>query len=71
MTYSESESDFNIAINSVSGFDSTTSESGPESVSESESDFSSVFTNLEKNFFFTLHLHSSKWTCGCFFYQFS
>ena len=35
MTYSESESDFNFAINSASDFDST-SESG----SESESDFS-------------------------------
>ena len=33
MSYSESESDFNFAINSVSDFDST-------SGSESESDFS-------------------------------
>ena len=39
MTYSESESDFQFAINSASDFDST-SESG------SESDFSSVFMNL-------------------------
>ena len=57
MTYSESESDFNIAINSVSGFDSTTSESGPESGSESESDFSSVFTNLEF-FFFSPYIYT-------------
>ena len=42
MTYSESESGLNFAINSASGFDST-SESG----SESEFDFSSVFMNLD------------------------
>ena len=41
--YSESESDFNLAINSAPDFDST-SESGSES--GSESDFSSVFMNL-------------------------
>ena len=41
MTYSESESGLNFAINSASDFDST-SEFG----SESESDFSSVFMNL-------------------------
>ena len=41
MTYSESESGLNFAINSASAFDST-SEFG----SESESDFSSVFMNL-------------------------
>ena len=39
MTYSESESDFSFAINSVSDFDSTF-ESGSESKSESESGFS-------------------------------
>ena len=55
MSYSESESDFSFAINSVSDFDST-SESG----SESESDFSSVFMNLDICIFFTLYLHSSK-----------
>ena len=55
MTYLESESDFSFAINSVSDFDST-SESG----SESESDFSSVFMNLDICIFFTLYLHSSK-----------
>ena len=46
MTYSESESDFSFAINSVSDFDSA-SESGSESESKSESDFSSVFMNLD------------------------
>ena len=40
MTHSESESDFNFAINSASDFDSTF-----ESGSESESDFSLVFIN--------------------------
>ena len=38
MTYSESEPDFNFAINSASNIDPTFS----ESKSESESDFSSV-----------------------------
>ena len=42
MTYSESESDFSFAINSVSDFDSAS-----ESNSNSESDFSSVFMNLD------------------------
>ena len=40
MFYSESESDFSFAINSVSNFDSAS-----ESNSESGSDFSSVFMN--------------------------
>ena len=48
MTYSES--DFNFAINS----ESDSSESG------SESDFSSVFMDLDGSFFFTLYLYSSK-----------
>ena len=39
-TYSESESDFSFAIDSVSDFDSA-------SESNSESDFSSVFMNLD------------------------
>ena len=51
MIHSESESDFNFAINSVSDFDSA---------SESESDFSSVFMNLDICIFFILYLHSSK-----------
>ena len=55
MTYSETESDFNFTINSASDFDAT-SEPG----SESESDFSSVFMNLDICIFFTLYLHSSK-----------
>ena len=44
MTYSQSELDFSFATNSASDFDSTP-ESGFES--ESESDFSSVFINLD------------------------
>ena len=48
MSYSESELDFNFAINLVSDFDSTF-----VSECESESDFSSVFMNLEMcNFLF-------------------
>ena len=50
-----SESDFSFAINSVSDFDSAS-----ESNSESESDFSSVFMNLDICIFFLLYLHSSK-----------
>ena len=47
MSHSESEPDFfNFAINSLSNFDPTFSESKSES-DESESDFSSVFINLE------------------------
>ena len=54
MFYSESfsESDFNFAINSLSNFDPT--------FSESKSGFSSVFMNLDICNFFTLYLHSSK-----------
>ena len=44
MTYSESVSDFSFAINSMSHFDSV---SESNSNSQSESDFSSVFMNLE------------------------
>ena len=55
MSYSESESDFNFAINLVSDFHSAS-----ESNSESESDFSSVFMNLGICIFFILYLHSSK-----------
>ena len=47
MSYSESEPDFsNFAINSASNFDPTFSESKSKS-GESESDFSSVFANLD------------------------
>ena len=59
MSYSKSESDFSFAINSLSGFDSA-SESGSNYESESESDFSSVFMNLDICVFFILCLHSSK-----------
>ena len=52
MLHSESGPDSNFAINSASNFDS--------SESKSESDFSSVFMNLDICIFFTLHLHSSK-----------
>ena len=55
MSYSESESDFNFAINWVSDF-----ESNSVSECESESDFSSVFMNLDICIFFTLYLDSSK-----------
>ena len=60
MFYSESKPDFsNFAINSLSNFDPTFSESKSES-DDSESDFSSVFMNLDICIFFTLYLHSSK-----------
>ena len=48
MPYSESESDFSFAINSVSDFDFA-------SKSGSESDFSSVFMNLDICIFFILY----------------
>ena len=57
MFYSESEPDF--AINSLSNFDPTFSESKSES-DDSESDFSSVFINLDICVSFTLYLHSSR-----------
>ena len=61
MTYSESESDFSLAINSVSlsDFDYV-----------SESDFSSVFMNLDICIIFILCSHSPKPADG-FFYPFS
>ena len=57
MIHSESESDFNFVINSVSDFDST---SNSDSDSYFESDFSSAFMNLDICIFFILYLHSSK-----------
>ena len=57
MIHSESESDFNFAINSVSDFEST---SNSDSDSYSDSDFSSAFMNLDICIFFILYLHSSK-----------
>ena len=59
MSYSESGLDSNSAINSASNFVPTFYESKSES-DESESDFSSVFMNLDICIFFTLYLHSSK-----------
>ena len=56
MSYSESEPDSNVAINSVPDFDS-----GSES--ESESDFSLALMNLDVWIFFffcTLYFHYSK-----------
>ena len=65
MSYSELESDFSFAINSVSDFDfvsesNSNPESNSESESESQSDFSSVFMNLDISIFFILYLDSSK-----------
>ena len=53
MYYSESELDFKFVINSVSDFDSA-------SESDSESDSSLAFMNLDIYSFFTLYLHSSQ-----------
>ena len=52
MSYSESETDSNF-INSLSTFSESESD-------DSESDFNSVFMNLDICIFFTLYLHSSK-----------
>ena len=52
MTYSQSESGLNFAINSAADFDST-SESG----CESESDFGSVFMNLN-NYIFLPYIYT-------------
>ena len=58
--YSESEPDFsNFAINFLSTFALIFSESKSES-DDSESDFNSVFMNLDICVFFILYLHSSK-----------
>ena len=57
MLYSESGPDSNFPINSASNVDYSSPESNFES--ESESDFSSVFMNLDI-IFFILYLHSSK-----------
>ena len=56
MSYSESEPDFS---NSLSTLQPIFSESKSES-DDSESDFNSVFMNLDICVFFTLYLHSSK-----------
>ena len=59
MSYSESEPDFSsFAINLLSTFPPIFSESESD---DFESDFNSVFMNLDICvFFFTLYLHSSK-----------
>ena len=59
ISYSESEPDFNFVINSASNFDPIFSESKSES-DYSESDFNSIFMNLDICVFLTLCLHSSK-----------
>ena len=59
MFYSESKPDFNFVINSESNFDHIFSESRSES-DDSESDFNSMFMNLDICVFLTLCLHSSK-----------
>ena len=59
MAYSESESNFSFTINSESDFDSA-----------SESDFSSVFMNLDICIFFILYLPLNK-PADSFFYPFS
>ena len=57
MFYSELEPDFsNFAINLLSNFDPTFS----QSKSKSESDCNSMFMNLGICVFFILYLHSSK-----------
>ena len=53
MSYSESELNSNFVINLVSVVDSA-------SESDSESESSLAFMNLEICVFYTLHLHSSK-----------
>ena len=66
MSYSKSESDFNFAINSVSDF-----KSNFVCECESESDFSSVFMNLDICIFFILNSHSSNKLGNGLFYPFS
>ena len=52
-SYSESEPDSNSVIKSLSTFSESESD-------DAESDFNSVFMNLNICIFFTLYLHSSK-----------
>ena len=59
MSYSESESDFNFAINLLSNFVPIFSDSKSQ-FDDSESDFSSVFINLDICIFFAVYVHSSK-----------
>ena len=60
MSYSKSEPDFShCAINSVSNFVCIFYEPEPES-DDCESDFSSVFMNLDICIFLNVYLHYSK-----------
>ena len=60
MTYSESEPDFsNFFINALSTFAPIFSESKSKS-DDYESDYSSVFINLDICIFLALYFHSSK-----------
>ena len=59
LTYSELEADSNFAINSLSIFAPIFSDSKSES-DGSESDFNSVFINLDVYIFLALYMHSSK-----------
>ena len=69
MSYSESGPDSNFAINSLSNFDSS-SESNSKS-DDSESDFSSVFMNLDIVSFLPYIYTLLNKLADDFFYQFS
>ena len=69
MSYSESGPDSNFAINSLSNFDSS-SESNSKS-DDSESDFSSVFMNLDIVLFLPYIYTLLNKLADDFFYQFS
>ena len=70
MIYSESEPDSNFAINSASKYVPTFSESGSEP-DECESDFSSVFMNLDICIFLPYIYTLLNKLADNFFYQFS
>ena len=59
MSYSELQADSNFAINSLPTFAPIFPDSKSES-DDSESDFNSVFINLDVCIFLALNLHSSK-----------
>ena len=60
MSYSESEPDYSFVINSLSFFFESESD-------DSESDFNSVFINLDICIFSTLYLHSLNKLADVFF----
>ena len=71
MSYSESESDFNFAINSLSNFALIFSDSKSE-FDDSESDFSSVFSSILTFVFFSSYIYTLvNKLADDFFYQFS